>query len=217
MRGALAFLPLMLGTFAMGPYVWWRIKRYQHGNYALGPLQTTFRASFGSMLGIFFKSSLLGLACMAAAFLVIAVTMPAGGMDGVSGADGKARVRAAVALILPAFVALFLLGQLVQGPYFVSRMQNLVWTETGNGQLRFKSKLELGTLMWVTFKNWALTLLTLGFYWPFAAVALARVKLGAIVIHSRQDPDQLMALGRRGSQDGAGDLAADMIGIDFGF
>ena len=216
-RGTLAFLPVILGTLAMGPYIWWRIKRYQHSNYALGPLHTNFRASFGSVVGVFAKSSLVGLASMALAFLLIGLLMPSGAMEGATAGEGKEKMKAVMALMLPAFVILFLSAQLIQGPYFTSRMQNLVWTETGNRQVRFKSSLALGPLMWVTFKNWLFTVLTLGFYWPFAAVALARVKLEAIVIHSRQDPDELVAQGRRGNQDAAGDLAADMIGIDFGF
>ncbi|MFT3857911.1 MAG: YjgN family protein [Aquabacterium sp.] len=206
--------PIMIGFFALGPYVWWRIKRYQHANYALGPMQTQFRASYKRMLGVFMKTGLLSMLCMVVALAVVGVVMGASVLSDPAQAQDKG--AAMLKVMLPIFVLLMLLAQLIQVPYFTSRMQNLVWTETGNRMVRFKSNLELWPLMWLTFKNWALTLLTLGLYWPFAAVALARARLQAIVIHSRQDPDQLVALSRAGRRDAAGDMAADMIGIDFG-
>lgn len=212
----LAALPLVLGGLAMGPYVWWRLKHYQHANYALGPLQSSFRATFGDMLGVFAKSSLISLACMIAAGAIAMAMLPSGALATAMDGDPKERVGTIMAVLVPAFIALILFAQLIQVPYFTSRMQNLVWTQTGNRQVRFKSHLALRPLMWITFKNWALTLLTLGLYWPFAAVALARAKLQAVVIHSRQDLDSLVTQGQQGRRDAAGDLAADMIGIDFG-
>jgi uncharacterized membrane protein YjgN (DUF898 family) len=82
--------------------------------------------------------------------------------------------------------------------------------------VRFKSNLPLWPLVGLTLKNWLLVACTLGLYWPFAAMALMRMKLQAITVHTRQDPDVLLAQERPGAQDAAGDLAADMIGIDFG-
>jgi uncharacterized membrane protein YjgN (DUF898 family) len=215
-RAILAGVPVVLGALSMGPYVWWRLKTYQHAHYALGTLQTNFRASFGSMMGVFTKSSLLSIACMGAAATLMSLMLPSGGASALAKGGATEQGKALIAQMLPAFFIFFMLAQLVQAPYFISRMQNLIWTETGNRQVRFKSQLTMGPLMWVMFKNWTLTLLTLGFYWPFAAVAMARIKLQAVMIHAKQDPDQLVAQSRQGSRDAAGDLAADMLGIDFG-
>jgi uncharacterized membrane protein YjgN (DUF898 family) len=74
-----------------------------------------------------------------------------------------------------------------------------------------------GILMAVlALQNWVLIILTLGLYWPFAAVANARARLQAIVIHTRQDPDLLVGQARGGTQDAAGDMASDLIGLDIG-
>ncbi len=212
----LTILPVVLTALAMGPYVWWRLKRYQHSNYVLGHLQSQYKGGFGSMLGVFVRTSLITLGCLAAAVALAALLTPAGSLEAIGSADQKDRNEALGKWVTPMIVGMFLLAQLVQGPYFVSRMQNLVWTQTGNRQLRFKSHLSLGPLAWLTFKNWALTLITLGFYWPFAAVALARIKLASIEVHSRLNPDQLATQVRIAHRDAAGELAADMMGMDFG-
>jgi uncharacterized membrane protein YjgN (DUF898 family) len=205
----------LLGMLALSPYLWWRLKCYQHSHYALGQLHTTFKATYGQMLGVFIKSSLISLVVLLTGAGAIGLMMSAAGLGGADMADKKA-VGAVLAMAMPVFVGMFLLAQLAQVPYFASRMQNLVWTQTGNRQVRFKSYLALRPLMWVTFKNWALTILTFGLYAPFATVAMMRIKLEAIVIHARQDPDTLVAQARHGGRDAAGDFAADLMGIDVG-
>jgi uncharacterized membrane protein YjgN (DUF898 family) len=209
--GVLIFVSMM----ALSPYMWWRLKAYQHNHYALGQLQTSFKASYTQMLGVFIRSGLLGLGGLAIGAIAMGMLITAGGLSASDLSDKKA-IGAVMALVMPVFAGMFILTQLAQVPYFVSRMQNLVWTQTGNRQVRFKSYLALRPLMWVTFKNWALTILTLGLYAPFAAVAMARIKLEAIVIHARQDPDTLVAQARHGGRDAAGDFAADLMGIDVG-
>jgi uncharacterized membrane protein YjgN (DUF898 family) len=211
----LAVLGSVIGFAALVPYVWWQIKQYQHGHYALGQLQTGFKASYGNFISVFFKTGLIGLLGMVVAGVFVGMVMLLGGLNLPAQTD-KRSMSAVLAMVGPMFLGFVLVSQLVQGPYFISRMQNLVWTHTGNRQIRFKSHLALMPLVWLTLKNWALVLLTLGLYWPFAAMALARIKLQAVVVHARQDPELLLAQARSGGQDAAGDLAADLIGIDFG-
>jgi uncharacterized membrane protein YjgN (DUF898 family) len=95
-------------------------------------------------------------------------------------------------------------------------MQNLVWTKTGNAELRFMSNLRARSLLWVTLKNWLLIIITLGLYWPFAAVALARVRLEAVSIKSRANPDLLVSQVQPREGDAAGDAAGDFFGLDVG-
>lgn len=213
-------LGMLLTATLVGPYTLWRLKRYQHAHYALGQLQTTFKASYRHMLGIFVKTGLLGIGAM----------MGLGVLGGLLGATlgthhappgpdtrqiGK-QMGAYMAMIMPILLGYILLTQIVVAPYFNARMQNLVWTQTGNRLVRFKSHLGWAYMARLALKNWLLILLTLGLYWPFAAVALAKARLQAIVIHTRQDPDALIAQARQGSSDATGDLAADLIGMDVG-
>ena len=58
-------------------------------------------------------------------------------------------------------------------------------------------------------------LLTLGLYWPFAAIAMARLRVEAVSVTSLVDPDMLIAKGLV-TDDAAGDAAGDLFGFDLG-
>jgi uncharacterized membrane protein YjgN (DUF898 family) len=73
--------------------------------------------------------------------------------------------------------------------------------------------LPLGLL---TLKNLLLVLVTLGFYWPFAAVATARMRLQAVSLELDADPALWQAGQTSGQNDATGDAAGDFFGIDMG-
>ena len=56
-----------------------------------------------------------------------------------------------------------------------------VWNHTVNESLRFSSDPRVGRLLALTLKNWQLIVLTLDFYWRFAAMATARMRIEADV------------------------------------
>jgi uncharacterized membrane protein YjgN (DUF898 family) len=213
--GILAGAICFLGIYAMGPYVYFSFKRYQHQNYAYAQLQTEFRASFGDVLKVFMRTGGLTLLMFAVAGVLAAVFMAAGMSDAMSGGAGdKAEKFASLA---PLGLGLVLVLQFVPAPYFQSRMQNLVWSQTGNPSVRFKSDLGFTPLFKQTLLNWLLIIVTLGLYWPFALVATTRLKLQAITVHMRVDPDTLVAQAQpKAGQMGIGDAAADLAGIDLG-
>lgn len=200
-------------TLAVLPWLLWNLKRYQHSHYALASLQTTFRATPGSFYKTLLKA--FGLALLA---LLLTVGIPlalafssakAGGPPGaVSAGLGLMAGLLPLLGLLAIFVAL--------KPYTISRMQNLVWTQTGNTSLRFLSRLQFKPLLWLTLKNWLLVILTLGLYWPFAAVALARIRLQAVSVRTHVHPDTLVAQIQGTEGDAAGDAAGDLFGIDIG-
>ena len=67
-----------------------------------------------------------------------------------------------------------------------------------------------------TVLNWVLIIVTLGLYWPFAQIALMRLKLQAITVHMRVNPDTLVSQARPVGSTGVGDAAVDLAGIDLG-
>lgn len=218
MLGGILMAVLALGAVAaFGPYALWRLKTYQHAHYELGQLRTTFRATFGDMTRIFLKTGAMTVLTMAAIGLLTSLLLPSsGGVGGLDPRKNPAVLMAWLGTILTLIVGYVLVIQVVQIPYFTAQMQNLVWTQTGNRFVRFKSHLSWVKLARLALQNWVLIILTLGLYWPFAAVANTRVRLQAIVLHSRQDPDLLIAQARGGTQDAAGEMAADLIGLDIG-
>ena len=225
--GALLFVPdryrpplwygqgvLLLGflTLLAAPWLFWNIKRYQHSHYALGPLQTTFKATVGA----FYK---VGLKMAGVAVLAIAVGTGVVALGIWSDASGNTvftgNHRWTPLLALLPLLLIVLLMVCVK-PYVVARMQNLVWTQTGNREVRFVSNLGFGALLRLTVKNWLLTLITLGLYWPFASVAMNRMRLQAMQVKSRTPPELLIAHIPVPSPEAAGDAAGDFFGLDVG-
>lgn len=209
--GALCFLAL----YALGPYAYHSLKRYQHQNYGFAQLQTEFRASFGDVLKVFMRTAGLAMLIFAVAGVGMGV-MFVSSMPSANGADGSA-MGERFASLAPWAMALVLVLQFVPAPYFQSRMQNLVWSQTGCDLLRFKSDLAFTALFKQTLLNWVLIIVTLGLYWPFALVATTRLKLQAMSLHLKVDLDTLVSqLQPQAGQVGIGDAAADLAGIDLG-
>jgi uncharacterized membrane protein YjgN (DUF898 family) len=220
----------MLSVFALmllvGPWLWWRFKKYQHDHYAYAGLETQFKASVGSFFGVFLKTAGVTVASMLAGGLLVGVVIAIGGAIaaavGLAGAgwgglmENKGLLLLLVALAVPLFALAMLAFYGVWIPYFTSRMQNLVWSKTGNREFRFQSHLTFRSSLKLTFKNWLLIGLTLGLYWPFAAVAMARLKLQAMAVLTRVDPQALINRSKTHEGDAAGDAAGDLFGVDIG-
>jgi uncharacterized membrane protein YjgN (DUF898 family) len=105
---------------------------------------------------------------------------------------------------------------LVVGSYVGSRMQNLLWSNTHSAQIRMSSALRLWPLMRMSLVNWLLILLTLGLYWPFAKVRMARLKLEAVSVEVQGNVDEWVAQAAQDPRGALGDAAGDFFGIDLG-
>lgn len=120
-------------------------------------------------------------------------------------------------LILVTVLAVFLALILVSAParaYREARMFKLIWSNVGLSQIaRFKCDLKHWPFVRLRVKNLLLTLLTLGFYRPFARVSEYRMKADSVTLHVKGGLDQLVGdLVRQ--QEGLGDALADAAGLD---
>ncbi|MFO1327228.1 MAG: YjgN family protein [Rubrivivax sp.] len=209
--GLLMLLPL-LGALAL-PWMLWRVRRYQHDHYAFASEQTRLRVGPAPVAAVFLRASLLGGAVGLAVVVAVGVVVATVG----GSLDPRAALRPGMATLLvglPLVVVLAL--QVVARGYLVARLQNLFWSSTASARVRFDSRLRARRLIGVTARNWALMIVTLGLYYPFAAVAQARVRLEAVAIHTRVDIDALVARSGGATRDAAGDAAADLLGFDIG-
>lgn len=202
---------VVLGTLAVLPWLFWNLKNYQHSHYALGNLQTYFKATAANFYRLFLDS--IGFAVLAVLGTVVFVGFLAKLKSlGNGPSDTTAwMVASTLGVALGMFVVVIGIK-----PYAISRLQNLVWTQTGNRSMRFISKLRFRQLLWLTLRNWLFIMLTLGLYWPFAAVSMARIRLEAISIKTRLDPNTLVGSARTTEGDAAGDAAGDFFGLDIG-
>ena len=183
--GAIAAIPMVVCTYALIPYVWWQVKHYQHQNHGFGALQTHFRATPASVAKVFVKSALVSVAsCMIAAGVF-------GVLVGLSLSSLPAGSTTSTGTLLPWLAVFAAVSQVLPFAFFTSRMQNLIWTNTGNQSVRFKSQLGFKPVLALVCKNMALTAVTLGLYAPYARMAWLRLRLEAITVHSRVMPSQL--------------------------
>ncbi len=206
-------LVVIIATLGVAPWLLWNLKQYQHNHYSLGHLQTTFKATVGSFYTLSLK--VLGIGLLALALPSAVVMGLFFGFDGMGSMRHAGGVWMVLAMVLPTLLGALALLICIK-PYAVARLQNLVWTKTGNAELRFVSTLRVRSLLWLTIKNWFFILLTLGLYWPFAAVAMARLRLEAVGIKSRVQPELLVSQIQPQEGDAAGDAAGDFFGLDVG-
>ena len=70
--------------------------------------------------------------------------------------------------------------------------------------------------MRIVLLNGGATLLTLGLYWPFAAIAFARYRIECMQVEAPASLDEVSAGVQRRAVDATGDGAADAFGLDIG-
>jgi uncharacterized membrane protein YjgN (DUF898 family) len=135
---------------------------------------------------------------------------------------GVTLVSMAVAMVLPP--AMFVLGPLaylalvtLMMAYSGARMQNLFWNHARSAHLSFASQLSFSALWGLLLKNAVLTGLTLGLYWPFAAVAAARMKLEAMSVTTDCPVEHFLGTSTRRDPSAIGEAADDLLGIDVAF
>ncbi|MDT8990281.1 DUF898 family protein [Curvibacter sp. APW13] len=185
------WLWLALGLLLM-PAWFFQVKKYLHENYAWGGLEMRMAASMGD-----FYRSLIGFAIVVALWVVALVAM--------AKADWK---------------LLFGLGLLALIPtmwlYPPVLMHNFVWSRTRAFGVSIDAHLRTRSIAKRYALNALLLPLTLGLYWPFAMIALARLKLESIAVFTDSDPAEMVAQATSRAGGAVGEAAADLLDVDFG-
>ena len=182
---------LAIVCLGIAPWLAWNFKQYQHKHFTLGRLKSRFKATAQDYFQLFlqiylFKVIVISIATsLAVDWLRTKVPSGAGLHIGAPSTIGTTAMLycAAVLLTLWLFVR----------PFARARLQDIAWTQTGNDSLRCVSALRYRTLLWLGLKNSLLMVVTLGLYWPFAAVATARLRIESIHIKTPVDPNILVS------------------------
>ncbi|MDO4724467.1 MAG: YjgN family protein [Comamonadaceae bacterium] len=100
--------------------------------------------------------------------------------------------------------------------YREAAQHRLVWNRTGISDVaRFRCALSVPGFVWLRLQNWLLTLLTLGFYRPFARVREYRAKWNSTTVYIRGGVSQIKSLLVIQQEGGAlADAVADFAGFD---
>ena len=194
-----------LATAVGLPWAHARLKQLQHHHANYGEQQFSFRPAGNEFYQLYLKAFFLLVIGLVVATPLVAMLVQAAG-------DGP---RAIYVMMGTAVAALLM--WLTAWPYFAARMQQIVWshTELGHG-IRFAGHMRGSRLWGLVVGQTLLTALTLGLYWPFAAVAIARYRVESISIESI-DPVGDVAGTMHVERRAAGDAALDFFGLDLGW
>ena len=102
-------------------------------------------------------------------------------------------------------------------PYLSARLQNLTWSETRLDGHQITSRLDALRFARLQLKNLLLTVVTLGLYRPFAAVATARMRVAAVSIQFDEDFRVVLAGVQSQGQTAMGAETLDIMGVDIAF
>ena len=204
---------VILLTLVITPWLLWNLKSYQHRHYHFSSETSQFTVKAKSYYGLTLK--VIGVLLLAYVLMIGAAAVGVIGFTSLaSGNLSKGPMVGILMGIAGVFVAVLSFSAIK--PYAVARFQNLVWNGTRSQHLQFQSALRVRSMVWLTLKNWLLILLTLGLYWPFAAVAMTRLRLTAVEVTSSIDPAELLASAHRGEGQALGEASGDFLGFDIG-
>jgi uncharacterized membrane protein YjgN (DUF898 family) len=195
-------------TILLVPGMHHRLKAFQHGYATYGERRFTFEPALVAFYWIYVKGLVLLalggiLGSLLSAFVAPAVT-------GRSGPDGPDWLWFATG------AALGLMVYVITWPYLAARLQQVVWSHTRVDDVRFRTEIAAWPLFRLVLRNVALTLVTCGLYWPFAAVALARYRVECMRIDADVPLANIAAGTFAHGNVAVGDAAADTFGFDLG-
>jgi uncharacterized membrane protein YjgN (DUF898 family) len=98
-------------------------------------------------------------------------------------------------------------------PYIQMCLYNYVWSRTTLEGNRFSSNLQFKPYFGIVLRNWLFTILTLGFYWPWAKVNLTRYRAACTSLAMAGGLDHFMAAAAEHAH-AFGDETAEMFDLD---
>jgi uncharacterized membrane protein YjgN (DUF898 family) len=175
-----------------------------------------WKPSYGDFVRIWLAATGFFLLIVLSIALVLALVI--GGSVWAIASGAHSRGKEAVILIVLVTAAGFLLMLLASGParaYREARMFKLVWSNAGLGSVaRFKCELGIWRYVGLRLKNMLLSMLTFGFYRPFAITSEYRMKAESVTLHVKGGLDHLVGRLVTQQQGGVGDAIADAVGLD---
>jgi uncharacterized membrane protein YjgN (DUF898 family) len=212
--GALGFLLVVLLLFIRLEFNYTRLYLTR---CAFGGQPGRWKGAFGDFVR--FSAAAVGVyfALAAVLFGLIALAVYVTGGFALLGTGLRTRTPQAILLFGSFALASVFAIYFAAGPalaYREARKFALVWNNAGLGHVaRFRCDLRPWPFVWLRVKNIFMTLITLGFWRPFAVTSEYRMKVESVTLHVKGGLDQLV--GQLTQQQGAfADAIADAVGFD---
>jgi len=183
----------------------------------IGAQAGRWKPVYGDFVRIWLAS--VGVFVLSVALIVGVIALVAvlfGGLAWLSGSrpKGVMVVVLMIAIMVGSFLAIFLAATPALG-YREARMFQLMWNNIGVSQIaRFRTDLRTGAFVWLRVRNAIFSVLTLGFYRPFARINEYRMKSESVTLHLRGGLEPLVGQLSQQQQDGFGDAIGDAVGFD---
>lgn len=213
--------------YLLAPFTHQRIKKFQHEHSCFGISPFHFDAPVGKFYKIY---GVVLLLYFAMAILLVIALIPAltGTTLGNVANINYMRILFVIFLIIFAFLVL------VIGPYFIARLQNLVWNHTTlsdqpkNNALQainpayfeepqrihtFESAVKARALLWIFLTNFIGIILTLGLFKPFADIRLARYRLSHVQLIADGNLEDFIS-NQQSNVDASGEEVAEIFDLD---
>jgi uncharacterized membrane protein YjgN (DUF898 family) len=203
-----------LATGLLLPAMHHALKRYQHTRISYGNVGATFKPAVGRFYLTYLKGSLLlSLSAAIAGFVALGVAYAVTLVRTSMGLDARPESGGFAAMVTAG--AIGLIAYLGVWPYFSVRLQQIVWGNSKLGAVGFHTHIRVWPLLVLVLKCIVLTVLSLGLYWPYAAVALARYRIENMDVFAPAVLGEAVA-GVSARTVAAGEGAADLFGLDVG-
>ncbi|WP_377159873.1 YjgN family protein [Roseateles sp. UC29_93] len=199
-----------LALFLLLPLAHGRLKRFQHRHARYGTLAFDFQLSVDAFYGLYVR---LGLALIVGG--VVAALLGFGVSAALKLVPGAEEGPVSTVLPLMALAVVWTFAW----PVYVARLQHLTWTRTHlSGGIGFAYAISEFALFKTLLTHGLLTLLTLGLYWPFLAVRIAKMRIEGLVVLSDTPIGELVVTApQRRGRGAIGDGAAEAFGLDIGW
>ncbi len=219
-----SYAPAVASTFLLiifgVPVAYFHIKKFQRDFYGFANIQTHLNATAWGFFKVLLKTIAVSiLITMFLSLIVVAISVVFGLFSFVSSNEFLKSSWSGVliyAIPLTVFFSYFLYFVVVNS-YFNSRHFNFFWGNIISNELKMEANLELKPFIKLNSKNWILILLSLGLYYPFAKIAVTKLQLESLAIHTTIDFDQLVNEVSIENENNIGQAMTDLFDFDFGF
>jgi uncharacterized membrane protein YjgN (DUF898 family) len=196
------------------PLFYRQIRMFMVNNAAFGTTRSELNISAGQVYTVFLKTLLIAFAI--GIVLSIAMSLLAGYMGSLVFANRRQISPAMIAWIIIILMTVYMLYRVIVISFFRTRMTNLIWDNSRLGSIRFDSYQRARDLASIIAANALLTFLTLGFYWPWAKVQLARYYADTLLVSAPEGLNNFVA-DTEAAVSAAGDEISGALDVDFSF
>ena len=194
------------------PWLHARIKKYQHGNFSYGHVQSQNSLKNSSFVGAYAAAFFLSILVVIIAMVLMTVVMSITANWNLT-AFGIPREFSNLFIMFVSGAAISYLAYVFCGPLLQVGIWNRTWRATKLGSITIESNLPAWGYLKLQTVNVILTLLSVGLYRPFAVVRAYQYRLAFMEIQA-ENIEEILKNETKKNENALGESSADFFGFD---